>query len=202
MPDEATTRAAAAAVPIPALLIAGGRAARAQAIDDLVQLRPADQLWAVVDSDGAIGAAGRADRPGVRRASLGAGCPCCTGHVAFRVGLARFLASLGSARPARLIIDSPFARHLDRIRAELARPQWARALRLDATLLCLADDDLASAPDAGAGWIAACAQADLVLARPPHAAGVAALVRAAAGRARLAGAVADVLDATGAAAPA
>ncbi|CAN0504983.1 unnamed protein product, partial [Phaeothamnion confervicola] len=92
--------------PVPALLVAGIDAAqRAKALRALLSRRPPHQRWAVITSG--LGALELPEvSPQVETAFVAPGCLCCTGLLAFRVGLVRLLRRMAAAPPALLLIDT------------------------------------------------------------------------------------------------
>jgi G3E family GTPase len=126
----ATVATPAAALPVPATLVAGlAGAGKTTFINALARARPPGERWAVVLA-AALPASG-IDAPGVEVASIGAGCLCCGGLVPFRVGLTRLLRRLRDATPHRLIIETDPQSHAGQLRRALAAPAFLHLLRVE-----------------------------------------------------------------------
>lgn len=113
---------------IPAILVAGFRGGgKSSVIASLVAQRAPGETWAVI-GNGAVGG------PGVVAQAVAPDCLCCTGLLAFRVGLTRLLRRTARMPPALLLIEGGPEGHVESVRAALAAAMFTPLLRLERVL--------------------------------------------------------------------
>ncbi len=139
-------------------VLTGADPFRLRVAQNLLEQRPADEAWAVLDNTGASALRDH----GAHLVAMDKDCLCCTGSVTLRVTLTRLLRQ---ARPRRLIVLPSAQARLAEVLAVLSDPWLSAALDLRAAVA------LAHAGDWHAGTLAA-RQASLAMLREAQAAAV------------------------------
>lgn len=123
-------------------VLTGADPFRLRVVQNLLERRPPDEVWAVLDNTGASALR----EHGAHLVALDKDCMCCTGSVTLRVTLTRLLRQ---ARPHRLIVLPSAQARLAEVLTVLSDPWLCAALNLRAAVaLAHAGDWHAASPAA------------------------------------------------------